>query len=377
MKKKILGILMSAVLTVGLVAGCGAKGNTADSAADTASGAAETEGSASAASGADEESQDVASGEKRELVFAYSVDNVDLSQQGYIDYCQLYVDYLNETRNDISVELKIMDGQSSVDKQISDVETAIAMKVDGIIISSVDPVGLTPICKEAMDAGIPVLDWRDMGRFCTVTLDVGNELGKGELAVQWFRDYMDANPDKNLKVGLQRGAPAQTQQYARFEPFAGLAEEYPEQFEIVVEQYGDWGTDTSMKITEDWLQAYDLNCIVSANEEMMIGVSEVLKGAGVLDDYLLTTYNGEEAGQKMLAEGTIAMDVGTIQSIGSPLIIEHAINMVMDGLTGYFDLSEDVLVTVTPENLEEYKAKTTDPDYSQNIFESTLKDSYQ
>ena len=359
MMKKLVGILVSATLAFGLLTGCGAKD-------EGASAPATEEGG----------SEDVATGDKIDLKFAWSVDNVDLSQQAYIDSAQEYVEWLNESRDDISVELVIMDGQSSVDKEISDIETAIAMNVDGIIITCADPVGLLPICKEAMAAGIPVLDWRDMGRECTVTIDVGNENSRGEAMKDWFKQYLETNPDENLKVGLQWGAAAQTQQYPRFEKLHELAEEMPERFEIVVENYGDWGTDTSMKMMEDWLQAYDLNCVVTANEEMMIGVSEVLKAAGVLNDYILTCYNGEKAGLDMLEEGTIAMDVGIVISIGSPLLVEYAIKMALEGFSGYVDLGDDVIVPVTQENLEEFRA-TTEPDYSKEWFKTTLKESYK
>ena len=43
--------------------------------------------------------------EKRHLVFAWVVDNVDLSQQSFIDYAQVYIDYLNSTREDFSLEI--------------------------------------------------------------------------------------------------------------------------------------------------------------------------------------------------------------------------------------------------------------------------------
>ena len=314
--------------------------------------------------------------EKRHLVFAWVVDNVDLSQQSFIDYAQAYIDYLNSTREDFSLEIKIMDGQASVDKQIGDMETAIAMGVDGIILSCVDPVGLTPAAESAMAAGIPVLDWRDMGGVCTITFQMTDENAKGVAVSDWLADYLEANPEEELRIGMIWGATSHPNCFPRMEAAKGVAEQYPDRCEFVVDQYGDWGADSAMKIMEDWLQVYDLNCIVAANEEMMIGVSEVLRGAGVLDDFLLITYNGEAPGLEMLEAGTIDMDVGSLPSVGTPLLVEYAINMVLDGLSGSFDITDQTLWTVTPENLEEYQALLTDTDWSNPPFESTLKESY-
>lgn len=317
-----------------------------------------------------------ASAEKKHLVFAWCVDNVDLSQQNFIDFAQSYIDYLNETRDDISIEIKIMDGQSNVDKQISDVETAVAMGVDGIILSCVDPAGLAPIAKTAMADGIPVLDWRDMGGICTVTFNLGNETAKGVAVADWLCKYLEENPEAELRIGSIWGATSHPNCFPRMSEAKAAAEKYPDRCKFVVDQYGDWGADSAMKITEDWLQAHDLNCLLVANEEMMIGASEVLRSQGVLDDFVLITYNGETPGLEMIEKGTIDMDVGTLQSVGTPLLIEYAVNMVLDGLTGSYDVTSQLLSTVTKDNLEEYKSLLTDVDWSNPPFESTLKAEY-
>lgn len=364
--KKLLAIILATVMGITLAA-CG------NSSTTTPENSGDQEVETDAGTG---EVTETNNNGKRHLVFAWCVDNVDLSQQNFIDYAQSYIDYLNETRDDFSLEIKIMDGQSNVDKQISDVETAVAMGVDGIILSCVDPDGLTPAAQAAMEAGVPVIDWRDMGGVCTITFNLGNETAKGEAVADWLCEYVESNPDVQLKIGEIWGATSHPNCFPRMEEAKLAAEKYPDNIEFVVEQYGDWGADSAMKITEDWLQVHDLNCLIVANEEMMIGASEVLRSAGVLEDYLLITYNGEAPGLEMIANGTIQMDVGTLQSIGTPLLIEYAINMVLDGLTGSYDVTSQLLSCVTADNLEEYQALLTDVDWSNPPFESTLKDSY-
>lgn len=330
----------------------------------------------SAQSPAAEAGAEQTSDEPIKLKFAYCVDGVDLAQQSNYDFAQGYVDYLNSVRKDLQIELVLMDGQSSVDKQIGDVDTAISMGVDGIILSCADPSGLTPITKEAMAAGIPVLDWRDMGDVCTITLDMGTEAGRGVAAYEWFCEYLESNPDVILNVGLQYGSAAQTAQIPRVSEIKKVAEEYPDRFNIVVEQYGDWGADTSMKMTEDWIQVYDLNCIVTANEEMMVGASEALRGANVIDNFLLLCFNGDQTGIDMIKDGTIDVDVGKLMNVGMALLIEYAVNMTLDGLTGHYDVAGDVMYTITEENVDEYIAARA-PDYAKGLFKSTLKESYK
>lgn len=312
------------------------------------------------------------------LNFAWCVDNVDTAQQMYIDYAEAYVEYLNSTRTDIQVALNIMDGQSSVDKQIGDIETAIAMDVDGIILSCVDPNGITPIAKEAMEAGIPVLDWRDMGDVCTVTVDLDLDESIGEIAYEWYAEYLEANPDVVLNVGMIYGAASHPNCFPRFEKLKTLEEAYPDQFHVVVWQYGDWSTDTAIKMTEDWIQTYpELNCIIGANEETAMGAVQALKGAGVMDDFMVTTFNGQ-SGLDLVRSGEFAMDVGCNKALGIPLLIDDSINMCLDGLTGHFNYSDITLLCVTAENVDYFEEWVNSAgDYSEGFEHTTLKDSYK
>ena len=365
--KRLIAVLLALIMTFSLAA-CSAK---EEATAEEAKAETHAEGNADASV------NETSTEEPIELHFAWCVDNVDTSQQQYYEYAEAYVEYLNTTRDDIHITLDLMNGESSVDKQIGDVETAIAMGVDAIILSCVDAVGLTPIAKDAMAAGVPVLDWRDMGDVCTVTIDVDLDISYGAFAVEWYKKYMDDNPDVVLNVGFIKGAPQHPNCFPRFEMLASLQEEYPDQFNLVVEQFGDWSTETAMKMMEDWLQTYpELNCIVGANEETARGCVEVLKSVGRLDEFVITTFNGT-TGLDMLHNNEIAMDVGCNKSVGIPMLIDYTINMVLDGLTGHYDFSEQTMRCVTAENVVEYEQwLNSSSDFTKYEY-STLKDSYR
>src|SRR4051812_8832573 len=57
----------------------------------------------------------------------------------------------------LGVEIVVSDGQVSSTKQTSDVEAAIARKVDGIVISPNEVDAMAPALQEAVDAKIPVI----------------------------------------------------------------------------------------------------------------------------------------------------------------------------------------------------------------------------
>jgi ABC-type sugar transport system substrate-binding protein len=317
-------------------------------------------------------------GDKINLEFAWCTDNVDISQQGFFDTASAYAAYLNKTRDDIHIELTLFDGQASVDKQISDIETAVAKKVSGIILSCVDPDGIAPAARQAMADGIPILDWRDMGDVCTVTFINGNEHTKGKFNYQWTKDYLLSHPDVVFYAGLQQGSTNHPQCYPRMQYMYDLEREMPDRFKILVEANSDWSADTSMRMVEDWLQIYkDMNFISSSSEEQMLGVVEALRGADLLDNFVLTAFNGEAPGVEMIEKSDLDLDVGVVMPLGMGLLMENAIRMVLEGYTGRIDISDQAMFNVDITNVAEYKQKIV-VDYDNiHYFDSTLKPSYK
>jgi ABC-type sugar transport system substrate-binding protein len=311
------------------------------------------------------------------LKFAWVVDNVDISQQNFYDTATKYCDFLNATRKDIHVELQLFDGQASVDKQISDIENAVTLGVDGIILSCVDPNGIAPAAKAAMKQGVKILDWRDMGDICDVTFVGANEEAKGQMAYEWAKKYLTDHPDVVWNAGLQQGSTAHPQCFPRMKYMYDLQKEMPSQFKILVEQNSDWSADTSQKMAEDWLQAYPtMNFLQSSSEEQMLGCIAALKDAKVADKFVTVAFNGEQPGVDMIKAGTLQMDVGSVMPIFMGKLIEATINMVLDGLKGHIDISKETMYTITSENVAEYE-KLIQLDYmNKTYFPTTLKASY-
>ena len=374
MKKRMLALLSCVVMVVGLLAGCG-------SAEEAPTGEASTE-EAPAAEASEEsavEGETGVTGEGPiEVTIGWVVDNVDISQRNMIDTAIAYADYLNDTRDDIHVEITVFDGQASVDKQISDIETAIAMNVDCIALSSVDPDGIKPIAEEALEAGIEVLNWRDAGDWCTVHYIAANEDKKGQAQRDWTRQYLIDNPDAVLYAGLQYGSTNHPNCFPRMEYMAELEEEFPDRFHILVEQYSDWSSNTSMSMVEDWLQAYpELNYIASASEEQMLGVIQAVKSQKSLDEVVLVAHNGEQTGIDMLKNGEIEMTVSQTQPIMVQGVVDYCLKMVLEGFTGNVDLSDMTIKTITLDNVAEYEQLMQVDYYTNEYYEPILKDSYK
>ena len=70
------------------------------------------------------------------------------------------------------VELVVTNGENNASKQVADVESLLAQGIKTLIISPVTADALTPVVKQAMDAGIPVVTL-DRKVNTDVTLHIG------------------------------------------------------------------------------------------------------------------------------------------------------------------------------------------------------------
>jgi ABC-type sugar transport system substrate-binding protein len=319
------------------------------------------------------------SDERIKLELAWIADTADLSQQNFFNAGRAYADYLNKTRDDIFVTLTQYDGQLSVEKQISDIETAVTKGSDALLISCVDPDGIRPAALKAMADGARIVDWRDMGQIAHVTFTMADQHSRGKFTYDWVKEYLQTHPDVSLNAGLMYGAPSHPTAQYRLIYLRDLVTEFPGRFTILTENYSDWSAGTSMTITEDWLQKYhEMNFICSASEEQMLGSIEALRGAQLLDKFILTTFNGEQTGVDLLRKGEIQLDIGTVTPVAMGLLVEFGIRVALEpDFSGYYDMSPYTLFKVTQENVEDY-ANRIIVDYDNiHYFDTTLKLSYK
>lgn len=303
---------------------------------------------------------------------AYVYDVMNLSTQVNLDYLKDYFAYYESVNPGVKIEMTEFNCDNKVEQQINDVQTAIAMGVDCIIFKYCDAEGTVSAVNEAVDAGIKVIDWLGCPDSAYPTLRyIGtDESYKGEASKAWLIEYMDAHPDEVLYVGNLCGAQAQTAQYPRYDIPETLVEERPDQFVQLVKQYCAWTADDAMRVMSDWLMVYpEMNCILSASEEMTLGVIAAIEEQGMRpEDYIIVTYNGMDTGIEMLEKGQITMDVGNSPSLNQCLLAQATIKVCDGELAGYTNVGSETIYTITDENVSEYKKTITDVDYADEYW---------
>jgi ribose transport system substrate-binding protein len=299
-----------------------------------------------------------ASSNTQQIRIAYSVDTVDVTQQIALDAAQARVDEINAERDDIEVTLQVYNAQTSVDKQISDVQDAITKGTDVLIFSAVDAVGSLPAAQAAKDAGIKLIDRRPSDpepEVFDVAFYSNDEARYSAATVDWIRSYLEANPDAVLKIGAIYGAPAQTAQLPRIDAIKALAAEMPDRIQIVAEGYGNWLTETAQNLTTDWLQAHpDMNYVATANDIMALGAVNAIAAAGKTGEIMVSGYDLMDDAVQRIKDGSQSFDTG-VTIWDSNQIIDVAVGLAQGTFTDK-EYRQDPVYAVSADNVDEYLA---------------------
>ncbi|UPK75144.1 substrate-binding domain-containing protein [Nocardioidaceae bacterium SCSIO 66511] len=95
------------------------------------------------------------------------------------------------------IDLKVAEGGTDINQQVSQVETFINDKVDAIVLLPIDGAALTDVALKAMDAGIPVVnvDREFSSPFAARTTVLGDNYGMGVSAGHYICEQADGDSD--------------------------------------------------------------------------------------------------------------------------------------------------------------------------------------
>lgn len=321
--QRITAVLTAAVLAVGVVA-CGS----------------DDEPTPAASSGA-------AQGEKS---YTIGVANFTLGASYFIGMSKAVQVGASELGN---VQVKVTDAGGDGAKLTTDVQNLVSQKVDGIIISA-GPLAAAPAAlKAAEDAGIPVVmvDRKLTGDNYTSWLGPDNKA----IGVQDGEFIAEKLGDAGGKVAVIRGGPADnTIGLARTEGMKSVVAQNPKIEVITAPDFGDWGTDGGVKVTENLLAKYkDLDVIFCENDSMCLGAQKAVGDAGLSDQISLAAVDGQKEALKAILDGSNYVVTGKNDS---DEIGRQGFQRLMDILDGK-QVEKDTVVSsprITKDNAEEF-----------------------
>jgi len=250
-----------------------------------------------------------ASAEKKALKFGYIMPGPDpwyaYARDGFI--------YAAEKMN---IETVVLNSDYDQEKEQSNTEDLITQKVDGINLFSFLPEGCQLAAQKANKAKIPMtIEMSGLGEGPgTVVADIQFDWKKfGEMEAE----YIAANwPGENVLIicGLMGQGPNDLYLSGVKDKLAELGKN-----EVVDVQPADYNRQKAMDIMQNMLQSgKEFSVVQVGNEDMAMGVIQVLKDAGLLNNPIkVISNNGSPDGLKSIKDGELSATVSTSPSVGS------------------------------------------------------------
>ncbi len=199
----------------------------------------------------------------------------DLSAEYTAKLSEAIVDY---AKTKPGVKLVMVDAQSDVQKQFSQVENFIAQKVDAIILNPCELEASTPAVDRIKAAGIPLVLVNQTTKSAGDTYIGSNDFDAGRIAMEAIAKKLNGQGGVLMLHGIM-GTSAQLQREAGakeiFAKYPGL--------KLVDHQTASWDRAKALAITENWIQAHKgkFSAVFAHNDEMAMGALLALERAGL------------------------------------------------------------------------------------------------
>ena len=278
MKKKLLSILMAAMMCTTMAVGCGTSDGTADETKDSGS-----------------------SSEKNDYLVGFA-NNSDT-----YNYCAKFRSYLKDVTEAEGISITVTDAGGDTNVQNGQIDDFIVQNVNVVSAISNDLDGSIPALEAAKAAGLPYVSFLTSvsgGDDYDGYIYVGSpneDAGKaqGEYLCEAFPDgasilYFTGLPNDQQYIDRKKGL----EEVIKKNPNIKILDEYN------VENSKDLGMSTA----EDCLLSYDkINAIVCQNDDAALGVVEALKSAKKLDGIQVLGIDGSDDALESINNGEMTM----------------------------------------------------------------------
>ncbi len=177
---------------------------------------------------------------------------------------------------ELGVRLIVNDAQRSPERQVQQVESFIAQKVDAIILNPCEVEASSPCVAKALAAGIPVINVNSETRD-KPTAFVGS---RDEESARLAMEYIARRLNGQGNVLMMQGFLGQAAQIKRDQGAREALKANPG-LRLLTEQTAEWDRAKALSLMENWIQAHGTNiqAVFAQNDEMGLGAVLALEQA--------------------------------------------------------------------------------------------------
>lgn len=201
-------------------------------------------------------------GEKKGIVIGVSL--LNLSNE----FIVMLNKAMDEKARQLGVQLIVNDAQRSAEKQVQQVESFVAQKVDAIILNPCEVEASSPAVQKALAAGIPVVNVNSETQAAPTAFVGSRDEDSGRIAMEYLAQRLNGRG----VVVMMHGFMGQAAQIKRAQGARDVLARTPG-LKLLAEQTAEWDRAKAMTLMENWILSYGdrINAVFAHNDEMGMG----------------------------------------------------------------------------------------------------------
>lgn len=240
-------------------------------------------------------------------------------------------------------------GFGGLQKQIANVETLIARKVDVIIIDPISVEALTPVLNKAKEAGIPVVGVGDQVNHPAVVASVTSQ--QEDIGKAMGQALVDASKGNQVNLVVLAGPPGAEWTTRRLAGFESVVKAASNIKELTTQWFPDETRANGLTLAENYLKTFpDANAFYTADNAVGLGVGDSLKQQGKAGQIQVVTCVVDADTVQMIKDGAITADVAQQPVAAGRLALQVAIKVVRGEKVDPLNLISTVTITTATVN---------------------------
>lgn len=211
----------------------------------------------------------------------------------------------------------IEDGQNDQSTQNNQVDTMLAKGASAVAVSVCDVTAAPTLIQKCKDAGnVPIIFFnKEITDYDVINsyenayqvTSTGGDYGasvQAQIVIDYWKEHpeMDKNGDGKLQLVYLMGDPGHTASQPRCDYLKSTIEDAGIEIDLLAEDTGMWVTATAKEKMDAWVSKYgdEIECCVAGNDAMALGALSAVEAAGFNTD-------GEENGKYIPIYGIDAL----------------------------------------------------------------------
>jgi len=193
-------------------------------------------------------------------------------------------DAMEARAKESGVRLLVNDAQRSPERQVQQIETFIAQKVDAIVLNPCELEASSPAVQKALAAGIPIINVNSETKAAPTAFVGSRDEESARIGMAYIAERLGGKGG----VLMMEGYMGQAAQIKRGQGAREVLAKNPG-LRLLAAQTAEWDRAKAVTLMENWLQAYgpSIRAVFAQNDEMAMGVLLALEQAGRKKDIVV------------------------------------------------------------------------------------------